>query len=435
MCDAKSIIKSQKNACRFVHDWLKHGEKRMLLIKGLPGIGKTTFVKEFVPHIGYVLNDYQLLLKDTTSLDCIKSNCLSFKEDGSLTHSTPVIFIDNIDVVSKVNVKFLNDFMKLLKGDKKICAEQTRIIGICSLEYNQKLNELSKHCDTYYMEPLPAIKLATICKSIIQSRNVKQISKKVIDQIIEQSCGNISYIENQLGFYLLNQKYSRECIQKTDKYKPLYDTVNDILYGDNSYETLSMTYESDSAMFPHMVSENYVNACARQSSSATELWEIADAVSYGDVVYKTSISSNSNLHSMFSVTCPCRMMKIHREYKKDIVNKRDKISFPFNIISCASRSLFEKSKLQFRLALQLKGFYCDIDVIYAFRNICMSLAEKYKNTSDIEYINSIAGILKRYDLSYDIFAGILKFKIMDKRDYKKLFSQKIQTHIKKKICI
>lgn len=404
----------------------------ILMLRGGYGMGKTTIVNSLKDH-GYNVIHYSKLSKGVNDIYSMQCQSITFSETGDMTYGKQIIFLDDIDGLARMHNTLVSDILKMYKQRKSQSKKRIPFICTTSDEYNSKMTELSKNSFIIQMNKYDDKKLRTIVNAFLKKYKVKKVSKQFTDSIIAESNGNISFLDNQIMLYSLkseDKKSKSISSVSMDNYKPLYETVSDMFSTQHTLSDLMHTYESDIAMYSHMVAENYVSHIPRSELTDLESLSVcADLISESDFYMRPCTQDISNtVNGMLGTALPC--MAISSKYGAFNKN-RPRISFPMNIIVCASRNTSEKAKISFFNSFN--ALSRDMTVFFSFRYMLFCEIHKYKKTKDDIHLDTIVDMFRGMNMDYTFLSNILRFKLNDQVDHKKMFTHKVHNYIKDKL--
>lgn len=217
ICD----IIGNKKKINYIIDWLKNWKSqkmKSLLIYGNPGIGKTSSIDVIVKNMGY---------------DKIDTNASNKRSGNSIEYLIPMVKSKPMFSKGK-RILIMDEVDGMSSGDRggvtklKELIEESRVPVICiandlSGRKLTPIKSLSKKIEFLPVEP--TILVERIYRLISQTSDIKNMSRKRIENIVMTSRGDIRNILNTIQIRL--RKSDKDEIQDLDTADAVKYLVND----------------------------------------------------------------------------------------------------------------------------------------------------------------------------------------------------------------
>ncbi|CCK69671.1 Ctf18p KNAG_0C05730 [Huiozyma naganishii CBS 8797] len=330
--------------------------KRILLIHGPPGIGKTSVAHILAKHAGFAVSEINAsderagpLVKQKVQNTLFNHTfndrpvCLVADEiDGSIESGFVKVLLDILyqDGKATNQARYRNmqsTFSKKKKNKKTSKVLLRPIVAICNNLYAPALEKLRPHCQIIsFKRPADSAlqeRLQHICKS-----ERLLISKKVVNNLIDLSQGDVRNCINNLQF-LSKQKYSDESIlsvksneeiegigsNQKDTSMSWFKVVNDIFKKDNNREVREQFYEVLKNVEMNGNYDRIVQGCFAlyptvkySDNGVKKPASITDWLYFQDLMHKSLYTHNGELLRY----CPTVPLSFFHHFG-DVANKTD----------------------------------------------------------------------------------------------------------------
>ncbi|KAG7903894.1 hypothetical protein KL905_004652 [Ogataea polymorpha] len=195
--------------CAETSDFYNRPDKRVLLIHGPPGIGKTSIAHVISRQLGYEVREINA--SDERAGATVQDKIKNAMKNNSLTGSPVCLILDEVDGATEHG--FINILVDLINKDRRDTASlgidtkrrtqreiiKRPIIALCNDVYSPVLEKLRPHCETIaFRKSHPRLvksKLKKICQ-----REALVVDERVLDAIIESTEGDLRNCINFLQF-------------------------------------------------------------------------------------------------------------------------------------------------------------------------------------------------------------------------------------------
>jgi len=257
---AQSTLNAMRNIDSNNNDKYKRPFKKIMLLAGPPGLGKTTLAHVVAKHCGY--NVVEINASDDRTGNSVKNKLLSALEMQNITNGKPnLVVIDEIDGVSGKGSGDQN-FIKLLINIVTAEANQTNdkrkkrgkqfkpllrpIICICNDQYTPVLKPLRAIAQIYSFKPPQPKQLAKRLKEISDNCNLKTDIRSLLAlcELTEcdiRSCINTLQFINNKHEDLTLETLSHVNIGHKDLNKSLFNIWENIFTIPNARDKRSYT--------------------------------------------------------------------------------------------------------------------------------------------------------------------------------------------------
>ncbi|KAG7813760.1 hypothetical protein KL921_000034 [Ogataea angusta] len=209
--------------CTETTDFYNRPDKRILLIHGPPGIGKTSIAHVISKQLGYEAREINA--SDERAGATVQDKIKNAMKNNSLTGSPVCLILDEIDGATEHG--FINILVDLINKDRRDTASlgldtkgkparqilKRPIIALCNDVYSPVLEKLRPHCETIaFRKSHPRLvksKLKKICQ-----REAITADDRVLDAIIESTEGDL---RNCINFLQFNSSASTLNLESSSK--------------------------------------------------------------------------------------------------------------------------------------------------------------------------------------------------------------------------
>ncbi|KAG7744675.1 hypothetical protein KL911_005306 [Ogataea haglerorum] len=195
--------------CTETNDFYNRPDKRVLLIHGPPGIGKTSIAHVISKQLGYEAREINA--SDERAGTTVQDKIKNAMKNNSLTGSPVCLILDEIDGATEHG--FINILVDLINKDRRDTAclgldtkgnirrdiLKRPIIALCNDVYSPVLEKLRPHCETIAFRKSHPRLIKSKLKKISQ-REALIVDDRVLDAIIESTEGDLRNCINFLQF-------------------------------------------------------------------------------------------------------------------------------------------------------------------------------------------------------------------------------------------
>lgn len=427
-----------------IGEWLNNfknkiiGTKIGLFISGPPGIGKTSLSHLILKEYNYEIIEYNA--SDVRSQKAVKENLTKVLSSTNISIMKGnevkeiAIIMDEVDGMSsgdRGGVSELVSIMNPIKNKKKIKEHFINpIICISNNNTDKKLSELRKNCIEINFQKPEYQDIYDFSMNIINKENIN-IDIEALQKIIyfsQQDFRRITYLlqdikntfeDKKISIKDIENIYSSISSKKIDI--NLFDATKKILSNFSSIEEILVLYETDRSLVSMMIHENIILNISKKEfkNKNSKLYKLYHYLTLGDIIDKIIYNNQTwYLQDFNGVIKCCYPSYVFNNY----FIKMDHLK-PILFTSILSKS-----------AIQFSNFKCIISLKNKFK-----IGKRY-----LFYVNDfilknifiqntkILSIIKNYNIDIQLIEKMIKLsKIDENNDYKKLFTNKMKTKLKK----
>lgn len=427
-----------------IHNWFKTfnnpKSKKILLLSGPPGIGKTTAANLALKEYNYNIIEFNASsIRGPKNIRDIFDKVLGYNSviDMFKAGKMPTgIIMDEIDTLCSGGDKGgMTEFLNIIKSRKTKNEFNINNPIICT--YNEfsdkKLTELKNLSFEIKMSKPNVINLEEVVDKIEKGEGMNiEPSAKII--IIQHSMGDIRRLINIL--YDIYTLHKSELITldivdtmvntfvKKDVDIQIFEMTRNILNTELSNNNLLNYYDSDRLQLPMMLHENYINSIYNKDIPVDEkfnkILECSEAFIENDI-YQTAIYDNQSweISDTMSLTYALKINEIGK-LKKSFV-KTDKIKYTvlLNRISQFHTNKKMINTLSNKLNLNLSFD----DLYFLSEMIVFHLFNKNGNK------NQLVNIIKNNNLTIENIDLLIRINKLNNNDIKNKYTAKIKKEI------
>lgn len=358
-------------------EWLKLPRK-LMLINGKSGTGKTEFAHSFLKENGYNIVEFNSSMVMSILKKELKESLITKDIVGLMTGKKDSlgIIIDELDTLSN-DKSVLSEIYKLLTTIKY----NSPVICITNTLIDKKIKELRKI--SYYIELKPNIN-KFIGKYPIE---VRKALKKYVGNDIRLLKNTIEYLGDEITIDKINS------LGKKNLTDNLFEIIDKTLNIKNSYEDNDYNFNYEIYLYPFMIHENYIK-------KKRNLLEIARCLSEADIIntyiFKTGDRKFNNYISLYSSIIPNYYLSTQK-----------KISIDYT--SLYPKTLVHYSNIKFINTLIIPLEYSSI-IVY---NLLV--------TNNLDYVYKM---MKLLNLTVTDLSKMVRYEKLKNKNYNKLISTK-----------
>jgi len=208
--------------------------KKVIILHGPPGIGKTTLAHVFAKETNSEI--FELNASDLRNRDKLQEILKPAMEQQSLTKKTKVILIDEVDGISATEKGGLLELLALIEKT------EYPIIITANNIWDKKFNILRKKSEMVQLKEIEYKVIKDIMISILRKEN-KFISNEVLTSISTKAKGDIRAAINDLQTAAHASELTAEEFDERNKEIDIFNALRSIFKGKPSKEMLT-TFDS-----------------------------------------------------------------------------------------------------------------------------------------------------------------------------------------------
>ena len=431
-----------------VDNWFKSfnepKSKKILLLCGPPGIGKTTIANLALKKFNYNSIEFNAsTIRGPKNIRDIFDKILGYKSivDMFKQGSMPTgIIMDEIDTLCSGGDKGgMTEFLSIIKSrkNKNIYNINNPIVCTYNEFSDKKLTELKNLSFEIKMTKPNEMDMLRIIDKIEKGENMKiDIDAKHI--LIKNAMGDIRRLINLLYDIYISHKdelITLEIIEKImltfikkDVDVQIFDMTWNILNTSLTNETLLNYYDADRLLLPMMIHENYINSINNRidNKKFEMVRECSEALINNDI-FQTAIYEHQlwEISDSTAISFCMHMNKIGKMHK--CLTKTDKINYTvlLNKISLYHTNKKLINSLNSKLNINLTF----TEIYFLSENIIYNLFNKNGNKK------KLVDIIKHYNLKIDSkekrddIGLLIRINKLNKYDIKYKYTTKIKKEI------
>lgn len=425
----------------------KEGTKIGLFISGPPGIGKTSLSHLILNYYGYEVIEYNA--SDVRSQKSVKENLNKVLNSTNISvmkgnHLKNIaIIMDEVDGMSSGDRGGVSELVCIInpnKGKRKVNKKNSNysnpIICISNNNTDKKLSDLRKNCQEIIFSKPSQSEILKFAKKIITTENIN-IEETALTLLINYSQNDfrrITYllqdIYNTFHQKLITIEDIEDLFNSFSKKKidlNLFDAAKKLFTCYKSLDETLNLYESDRSLVSMMVHENFILNIDPKSlkDKIKEVYKVYHYMSLGDIIDRIIYNNQTwylqDFNGVIKCSYPCYIYtntfsKKNQSIKVNFTSILSKSAIQFSNFKCIV-SIKNKFKINKRYL-----YYLNYSLIENLL-FCDENEKKYQKTVDI---------LKYYGFDINIIEKLIKIcKLKEEIDFKKIFTNKIKTKIKK----
>ena len=439
-------IIGNSNKIKLIEKWMKEfsdpDSKKILLLTGPPGIGKTSLANLILKKYGYNVIEFNASsLRGPKNIREVFDNILEYRSviDFFSGGKNPTgVIMDEIDTLCNGGDKGgMMEFLSIIKSKKK--KNRFNIINPIICTYNEfsdkKIKELITLSVEIKLSKPSTEELMTVVDKIEKEEglNIDFDAKHIL---IKHSMGDIRKLIGLLyDIYLINGKkqITLEIVEnmlnifmKKNIDIQIFEMTYNILNKELSSDDIINYYDADKLLLPMMIHENYINSIFNRDICEDDIkkmiLECSEILLMNDI-YQTSNYDNQTWEipdTMAYMYC----MKINEiaKFKKNVA-KHDKINYTMLLNNISN--YHKNKKMINNIGSKLKINMSYEDIYYLSEIIVFHLFNKNGNISEL------IKILQKYNISIENVDLLLKINKLNNTEIKKKYTLKIRNDLKK----
>ncbi len=433
-----------------MHEWLKNfnqeDSKKILLICGPPGIGKTTVAYILLKEFRYDPIEFNAsTVKGSKNIKETISKMLTYRSIvDMLKHDVgPTgLIMDEIDSLCNYGDKGgMAEFLSIIKENKgKI---KNPIICIYNEFSDKKLTELKKHSLEVKMTKPTDYDMGKMVDRITKKEKMK-IDADAIPFIIKHAMGDIRRLINILYDIYLNY-FCKKCkgvntpkkidIEKIEKLfqtfgkkdidYQIFEATSHVLTHNLSIDEALRFYDMDKLLLPMMLHENYIGTIGDRKATDMEKLKIITNIAETLVDYDI-VQTNMFENQAWELA----------EYAGVLSSVNIN-----HFINSMEKSLINKNSIKYTTLLNKQSYYSTNKKLLVSLNSKLYQNSKFENLYFIsEYLAynlynkhgkkiNVIKVLKQYRLSIQDLEVLLRINKFNGEDIRKKFTTKIKNEI------
>jgi len=429
---------------KMIDDWFKNFKepkaKKILLLSGPPGIGKTTAANLALKEYGYNIIEFNASsIRGPKNIRDIFNKVLGYKSVVDMfkggTMPTGIV-MDEIDTLCVGGDKGgMTEFLSIIKGRKNKNEFNINNPIICT--YNEfsdkKLTELKNLSVEIKMTKPNNNNMMEIIEKIEKNENLDiEDDAKII--LIKHAMGDIRRLINILyNIFIVykGQTITYEIVEiaietfiKKDVDIQIFEATHNILNKKLSPDEILNYYDNDRLLLPMMLHENYIQSIYNRDISEEEKFkkvlECADALMENDI-YQTAIYENQNWEIADTMALKYCLKINEIGQMKKFAAKNDKINY--TVLLNKISFYHTNKKLINTLSGKLDVNLSFDDMYFLSENIAYHIFNKNGNKKKLKEI------MKQYNLTVDNIDLLLRINKLNNVDIKKKYTAKIKKEI------
>lgn len=436
-----------QNKIKSIRQWFDNFDdvksKKILLLSGPPGIGKTTIANLALKEYGYSVIEYNASsIRGPKNIREVFDKVLGYKSviDMFKNNTMPTgIIMDEIDTLCNGGDKGgMTEFLNIIKSRKKKNVYDINNPIICT--YNdfsdKKLTELKNQSFEVKISKPSKMDLEYIIEKIEKGENMKiDMEAKIL--LIKHSMSDIRRLINILYdvnmMYHMEESITQEIVEKVmetfmkkDVDVQIFDMTRNILNKPLEANELIDYYDSDRLLLPMMLHENYINTINNRNISQEDkrklILKCADGLIENDI-YQTAIYENQSWEMADTMALSyCLRMNEISKLKKFITNN-DSIEYT---VLLNKISLYHTNKKLINTLNNKANIDLSVDDMYFLSEmIVFHVFNKKGNMSKLEEI------IKEYNLTMEKIDLLIRINKMYNTDVGKKYSLKVKKELAK----
>ncbi|OYT35910.1 hypothetical protein B6U91_02275, partial [Candidatus Pacearchaeota archaeon ex4484_71] len=226
-------IKGQDNALDEISKFLDEfpSSKKILILGGPPGVGKTTLVEVFAKERDYEL--FELNASDLRNKSKLKEILRPAIEQGSLTKKSKLILIDEADGISGSDRGGVPEIVRISE------ITSFPIIATANDPWKRSLAPLRKKSKVVELKNIPQMNIKDVLITILKKEN-KFLEMDIINRIIKNSKGDLRAAINDLQTMSGLENPEEISIDYRDKEEGIFQVLKELFQEDVKNSTLRL---------------------------------------------------------------------------------------------------------------------------------------------------------------------------------------------------
>lgn len=424
----------------FFKNFKDQNAKKILLLSGPPGIGKTTAANLALKEYGYNIIEFNASsIRGPKNIRDIFSKVLGYKSVVDMFNGGTMptgIVMDEIDTLCSGGDKGgMTEFLSIIKARKKKDIYNINNPIVCTYnEFNdKKLNELKKmSIEIKMIKPCDMDMMKVINK--IEQEEKLQIDEVAKHFLVKHAMGDIRRMINilfDINTVYKNQYITLEIVEmaidtfvKKDIDVQIFEMTYNMLNKPMDENEILNYYENDRLLLPMMLHENYINSIYNRNINDNKKFEMiiecADALIENDI-YQTAVYENQTweISDVMALTYCMKMNEIAK--MKKYISKIDKMNYT---VLLNKISFYHTNKKMINTLNNKLDINLSFDELYFLsENIVFHLFNKNRNKK------KLLEIIKQYNLDLDNIDLLLRINKLNNIDIKKKYTNKIKNEV------
>lgn len=399
-----------KQINEFFENFKNPKSKKILLLSGPPGIGKTTIANLALKKYGYLTIEFNSsTIRGPKQIRNVFQKVFEFRSviDIFTKGQSPTgIIMDEIDTLCFGGDKGgMAEFLSIIKSRKKKDEYDINNPIICTYNHfsDKKLTELKGMAVEVKMTKPTNYELSKFANKIIKEEGLK-VSEDILPVVINHSMGDIRRLLNilytiKIKDVEITEEDIEDILDSFDKKNidpEIFNITHNIFSNKLTDEQLLAYYDSDRLLYPMMLHQNYVNNIYNRDVEYGEkvelIKECAEAFVENDI-YQTRIYENQLWEIADNTSLIlCKVINKLSEIKRPIT-KKDKSEYTVLL----NRISFFYTNKKFINGLDAElGLNMDFYDMYYLSELLAHYT--FNKTIDKDKINDILG---KYNISKD----------------------------------
>lgn len=435
-----------KSKLKSIREWFENFKdpksKKILLLSGPPGIGKTTIANLALQEYGYNVIEYNASsIRGPKNIREVFNKILGYRSviDMFKNNTMPTgVIMDEIDTLCSGGDKGgMTEFLNIIKSRKEKNVYHINNPIVCT--YNEfsdkKLTELRNQSVEIKINKPSKFELGKIVDKIQENEGM-DIDEDAKQLLIKHSVFDIRRLINILyDIYLIykDKTITYEIVEevietfvKKNVDVQIFDMTRNILNHELTSDELLSYYDSDRLLLPMMLHENYINSILHRKiddkSKQELILKCSDSLINYDI-YQTSIYENQNWEiADTKVLSFFTLMNEIAKLDKSMIHI-DKIDYT---VLLNKISLYHTNKKLINTLSNKINIDLSIDDMYFLSEIIVFHIFNKKGD-----MNKLKDVIKEYNLTLDKVDLLIRINKMYNNEIGKKYNAKVKKQLQK----
>ena len=423
-------------------DFKKPGSKRLLLLNGPPGIGKTCISKLSLEKYGYVPVEFNSghmrsgkNIKETIDQMINNRSILDMFKQGKAPSG---IIMDELDTLCSASDKGgMKELISIIKGSKTKEGYNITTPIICT--YNsfsdKKLTELKVHAVEIKLSRLSDYEMQQLLEKIAKAEQI-DIDSTTYKPIIKHATGDmrrlinilydikINYCEKEIDYEMVTKLM--ETLHKKRIDIQIFAATYNVFNNKCDYSELKNYYETDQLLLPMLIHENYPDAIHHRKGTLEEklntIIKCSEALKENDILQTSIYEKQLWNYYEFGGATLCMTVNIYLNELEKPMSHRDNIKYTTLLNKLST--FYTNKKLYNSLAEKFNTDLSKEEIFFLSENVVFHLYDKLGDKK------KLVEILKDYNLSIDDIDILLRVNKQGDDDIKKKYTSKLKKELK-----